>query len=137
MLLVVDDDDATAFFVQRAFGKAHIPVTIVSAVDGEAAIDYLSHNGKYQDEEKFPVPDLVLLDLNMPRVDGFEVLAWKRGQPRLENLPVVVYSSLDMPEDEERAKRLGAHSYIEKQMDLDNLSSLIAELEKYAFQQSD
>ena len=78
-LLHVEDDDNDAFFVERAFANAKIDLTIHRVADGQAAIDYLAGSGKYQDREKYPLPQIMLLDLKLPLRDGFEVLEWARG----------------------------------------------------------
>jgi CheY-like chemotaxis protein len=98
----------------KLFDKARSPVTFRFVYDGEQATDYLSGNGKYSDRSQHPFPKLVLLDLRMPRVDGFEFLEWKRKQPHLAELPVVVWSSSDLPSDMEKAAALGASDYIVK-----------------------
>jgi CheY-like chemotaxis protein len=80
--------------------------------DGERAIDYLTKN---------PCPDLLLLDLKMPKVNGFEVLQWIRDKPSLKGLPVVVISSSDLPVDKERAADLGATAFFVKRSDFEPL----------------
>lgn len=114
MILVVDDDDAYELLMPRLFDKAKSPVSFRFVFDGEQAIDYLAGNGKYSDRMQYPLPKMILLDLRMPRINGFEVLEWKRNQPHLASLPVVVWSSSHLTSDKERAAELGALEYIEK-----------------------
>jgi CheY-like chemotaxis protein len=83
------------------------------------AMDYLSGSGAYADRQKFPLPCLVLLDLNLPMRAGLEVLEWIRQQPNLKKLVVVVFSSSALSTDIDRAYELGANSYITKPMELE------------------
>jgi CheY-like chemotaxis protein len=129
MLLFVDDDEAFPLLVPRLFAKAHLTVEIHFLEDGEQAIDYLNGEGEYADRTRFPLPSTILLDLKMPRITGFEFLEWKRGQLKLKSLPVVVWSSSDLPEDREKALSLGAVAYLTKPWLLDDLAEVIGKLE--------
>jgi DNA-binding response OmpR family regulator len=113
-LLHVEDDDNDAFFVERAFANAKIDLTIQRVSDGQAAIDYLSGVGKYQNREKYPLPQIMLLDLKLPLRDGFEVLEWAREQHAFRSLPIIVLSSSAEPKDTLKASRLGATAYVVK-----------------------
>ena len=81
---------------------------------GRAAIDYLSGSGEFGDREKYPVPAVVLLDLNLPQVSGFEVLEWMRNHPDYARLPVVVFSSSTREDDRVKARELGANEFVAK-----------------------
>ncbi len=116
MILVVDDDEAYELILPRLFEKVNSSVSFRFVRDGVQAIDYLTGTGEFSDRNKYPHPKLVLLDIKMPRVDGFEVLEWKRKQPHLAALPVVVWSSSELPADIEKAIALGASDYIVKPM---------------------
>jgi CheY-like chemotaxis protein len=118
VILLVDDDDGYALLMPLAFKKAQLEVSLQCVGDGAQAIEYLRGDGKYADRRLFPFPSLVLLDLKMPRINGFEVLEWKRVEPGIKSLPVVVWSSSELPEDIEKATYLGACSYIVKSEDL-------------------
>ena len=113
---MVDDDEAFEMLLPRLIQEANSPVSFRFVYDGEEAINYLSGIGEFADREKHPFPKMVLLDLKMPKVNGFEVLEWKQKQPHLAALPVVVWSSSDLPIDKERAATLGASDYIVKPM---------------------
>ena len=113
-LLHVEDDDNDAFFVERAFASAKIDLAIQRVSDGQAAIDYLSGTGKYQDRKQYPLPQLMLLDLKLPLRDGFEVLEWARDQQEYRSLPIIVLSSSAEPKDTVKASRLGATAYVVK-----------------------
>ncbi len=114
MILVVDDDDAYELMLPQLFIKANSPVSFRFVFDGEQAMDYLSGKGKFSDRTEIPLPKMILLDLRMPKVNGFEFLEWKREQPALNHLPVVVWSSSDLEKDMEKAAALGAVDYVVK-----------------------
>lgn len=113
-VLYVEDEEDDVFFMRRAFGRAGLPQTLKAVGDGQAAIDYLAGQGRFGNRLEFPLPELVLLDLNLPMVSGFQVLKWIRSQPALRHLPVLIFSSSARIEDRLLAKELGADDYIEK-----------------------
>ena len=117
LILLVEDTADDVFFLRRALKKAQINNPLQVAVHGQEAIDYLAGNGNYGDRTKFPLPALVLLDLKLPFVDGFEVLAWLRTQPCLVTLPVVILTSSSEERDRRRAAELGANGYLVKPPD--------------------
>jgi CheY-like chemotaxis protein len=114
MILVVDDDDAYQWLLPRLFDKAKSPVSLQFVFDGNEAIDYLNGNGKFSDRAQFPLPKMILLDLKMPKVNGFEFLEWRRNQAIHGHIPVVVWSSSDLQSDKDKSAELGAVDYIEK-----------------------
>jgi CheY-like chemotaxis protein len=116
ILLYVEDDDATAFLFQTALDEEGIPVRLFRVTDGEEASAFLVRTGVY---ECAPVPDLVVLDVNLPRKSGLDVLADIRSDPHFADLPVVVFSTSVHPYDRERAVQLGANKYFTKEADLD------------------
>jgi CheY-like chemotaxis protein len=113
-ILIVDDDENDRFFIERVFKMANSPVHLRFAFDGEEAMAYLSGKGKYHDRARFPVPALILLDLKMPRVTGFDVLEWLKSREGVRRLPVVVLSSSSLQSDVNRAYELGANAYLIK-----------------------
>jgi DNA-binding response OmpR family regulator len=117
--LLVEDDAYDVLFLQTEFGKAPVNLDLHVVSDGVVARRYLEGQGEYADREKHPVPDVILVDLRLSRVDGFEFLEWLRsrspGRQRL--IPVIVPSSLGQPEDVLRAYTLGANSYVVKPVD--------------------
>src|SRR5512145_859685 len=98
-ILYVEDEENDALLMQLALGQAGLRNPLRVATDGVQAIDYLSGKGRFADREEHPLPGLVLLDLKLPRMIGFEVLAWIRQQPGYAELPVVVYTSSNSPAD--------------------------------------
>ena len=124
-ILVAEDDSNDIFLLKTAFQKAGIDVQMRFVEDGEQAIQYLKAG------QEHPVPELLLLDLKMPRVNGFEVLEWIRKQPRLKRMLTIVMTSSDEPRDINRAYDLGANSYLVKPSDLTHLISLAEHLHNY------
>jgi CheY-like chemotaxis protein len=113
-ILQIEDEENDILFLQMAAEKAGIVKPIQVARNGREAIDYLSGTGKFADRGQFPLPCVVLLDLKLPQVPGFEVLKFIRSHPRLRTLVVIVLSSSDQDADIENAYLLGANSYLVK-----------------------
>jgi CheY-like chemotaxis protein len=100
--------------------------------DGEHAVDYLNGIGKYADREKFPLPCLALLDLNLPQMSGFDVLEWVRDRHQFADLPVVVLSGTKDPTHFDKAHALGANACVIKTNDLAELHDLIVHLNYFS-----
>ncbi len=113
-VLYVEDEEFDAMFMRRAFERMGLTGSLKVVADGQQAIDYLAGNGAYADRREHPLPAVILLDLKLPVLSGFEVLGWLRQQPGLRNLPVVVFSSSDQPEDQAMASELGANDFVQK-----------------------
>jgi CheY-like chemotaxis protein len=113
-VLYVEDDENDAFFMQTAFRKEGLGHLLRTVGNGREAIDYLAGKAEYGDRERHPLPSVVLLDLNLPLISGFEVLRWLRDQPQFGDVSVVVFSSSVRDEDKVKARELGAHEYVEK-----------------------
>jgi|SRR3569833_1930768 len=124
-VLLADDDDALSILLENAIHRSGQAITLTWVADGDEAIRYLSRTREFSNEHKFPFPSVLLLDLKMPKVTGFEVLEWIRTQPRLASLPVVIWSSSGLPEDKRRAETLGAISYFVKPMESAGFLELI------------
>ena len=121
IVLLVDDSYNDSLLMRTVFERAGFVQPLRFARDGEEVMAYLSGAGAYGDREQFPLPTVVLLDLNMPRKNGFEVLEWIRQQPALRRLRVYVLSTSNRTEDIQRAYDLGANSYLVKPGNLDGL----------------
>lgn len=130
-ILLVEDEPDDIFLLQRAFGRLNLPHSLQVIEDGEAAIAYLSRQEPYADAERYPFPTLILLDLKLPRLSGFEVLAWLRQQPELRRLLVVVLTSSQETLDINRAYDLGANSYLVKPVDFSVFLEMVRSLELY------
>ena len=131
IILHVDDDPNDRLLVKNAIQMTKTGVQVVFASDGTEAIDYLSGTGVYNDRERYPLPSLVLLDLKMPRQNGFEVLSWVRSQPTLKRLPIVIFTSSKHGEDMGRAYDSGANSYLVKPVTFNELVELARGLLNY------
>jgi len=112
-ILLVDDSEDDRLLLRRSL-KRFTDVRIVGeAEDGQSAIDYLSGIGDFSDRDRFPLPDTMVLDLNMPGLNGFDVLEWLRDE-EFTGLGIIILSSSGLQVDMERAKGLGAHHYVVK-----------------------
>jgi CheY-like chemotaxis protein len=130
-ILLVEDDENDIFFLQRAFEKAQIAAPLHIVRDGQEAIDYFCGNGSFSDRIKNPLPCLTLLDLNLPRKHGFEVLQSLHGNPDFDKSPIVILTSSTSEEDMRQAYNLGANSYLLKQNDPNKLVSMAKGISAY------
>ncbi len=130
-ILLVEDDPNDVLLIKRAFEKAGLanPLQVVS--NGQEAVAYLKGEGGFADRTEYPLPILILLDLKMPRMSGFEFLQWLRGEPELKRLIVVVLTSSAQSPDVNRAYELGANSYLVKPVQFEDLLRIIKELHLY------
>lgn len=124
-ILVADDSESDFMLLRVAFQKAAFKNPLQSVCNGEEAISYLQGAGVYGDRSRYPLPAVILLDLNMPLKNGFDVLTWMRTQAALKHVSVVVLSASTRMEDVERAFDLGASSYLAKPSTLDGLTDMI------------
>lgn len=125
LILLAEDDANDAFFMRRALQKAEIECPLQVVTDGQQAVDYLSGQGQFSDREQFPLPSIILLDLKMPFLDGFEVLSWVGSQTSLKNIPVVVLTSSAEERDRRKAAELGAKAYFVKPPKPDTLKQMM------------
>ncbi|MDB6018582.1 MAG: response regulator receiver protein [Pedosphaera sp.] len=130
-ILVAEDNDDDTFFLRRALEKSGVQADLQIVADGEQAIAYLHAEGEYSNRQKFPFPCLVLLDIKMPKMNGFEVLDAIRRDHNLRRLVVVFLTSSDQVRDINLAADLAVNSYLVKAPDLDFLSQLLRRLEEY------
>ena len=114
VVLYVEDEPDDVWFMQAAFRRSGLNVPLATVSDGQQAITYLAGQPPFDDRARHPLPQLVLLDLNLPLHSGFDVLRWIRNQPALEKIAVVVFSSSGRLEDRRRAAELGATHYTQK-----------------------
>ena len=113
-ILLAEDFEADAVAVQRLLRKVGVGNPVIVVPDGGEAIAYMNNDGPFRDRQKFPLPDMLLLDLKLPTKNGFEVLEWCRTQPHLKELFIVVLSGLYELRDVNHAYLLGAHTFLAK-----------------------
>lgn len=124
-LLVIEDSSDQALLFAAAARRARAGLQVHTAVDGLEGIAYLAGIPPFENRREYPKPDLVLLDLIMPEVDGFEVLAWVLDQDPPLDVPVIVLTASPSEADMERARSLGAREVHRKPSDLDELTELV------------
>jgi CheY-like chemotaxis protein len=128
-ILVAEDDGNDVFLLRHAFDVVGLLHTIIDVPDGQLAVDYLSAKSPYSDRSQYPLPNLLLLDLKMPKMSGFEILSWLRSQPAFSKLPVVVWSSSVLEEDKNKALSLGAKEYFLKPSSAEEWVKFASELD--------
>jgi CheY-like chemotaxis protein len=131
VILVVEDREDDILLIQKAFEKAAVQNPVHFVRSGDEAVAYLSGQWKYSNRAEYPLPVLVLLDLKLLGMDGFEVLAWIRRQEGLRALPVVVLTSSMALSDVNRAYQLGANSFFVKELEFQNSVELSRLLQNY------
>jgi CheY-like chemotaxis protein len=129
-ILLAEDDENDIFLMGRAFDRAKIPNPLFVVHNGQEAIDYLSGSGNYADRAKCPLPGVMLLDLKMPWMDGFDVLAWLRTQRQFDTLPVVVLTSSKLQADIDRSRQLGVYDYRVKPHNFEDFVRLLDDVRK-------
>ena len=132
-ILYADDDEDDRMLVHDALREARLINDLRFVEDGEQLLDYLHHRGRYTDATAAPRPGLILLDLNMPRMDGREALAAIKSDPMLRRIPVVVLTTSKAEEDVLRTYDLGVNSFITKPVTFDGLVDIMRVLGKYWF----
>lgn len=132
-ILMADDDLEDCMFAQKAFAKSTIPNTINFVHDGDELIDYLKNQGKYTDLNSTIKPDMILLDLNMPRKDGREALSEIKMDPELRNILVIILTTSKQEEDIHQSYELGANSFICKPIDFNGMVKAMHTLIDYWF----
>src|SRR5882672_1502733 len=131
VILVAEDREDDIILIRRAFTRARLLNPIQVVRNGEEAVAYLKGEGKFASRTEFPLPQLLLLDLKMPRMDGFEVLRWVREQPSLRALRVVVLTSSEEIRDVNLAYELGANSFLVKPGEFERFIDLSHALSGY------
>jgi two-component system, response regulator len=133
LILMAEDDADDRLLVREAFNECKSGGNVRFVADGEELVDYLLHRGKYSKVSESPRPDLILLDLNMPRKDGREVLKEIRAHSELRRVPVVVFTTSRADTDIARVYELGANSFIAKPAGFDALVATVTQLMGYWF----
>src|SRR5947208_180937 len=130
-VLLVEDDLNDIFLVKRAFKMAQLETPLQVVTDGWEATHYLSGQGKYADRDTHPLPKLIVMDIKMPRMTGFEVLEWIKHDGFLRRIPVIIVSSSDRAQDIDRAYELGANAYMVKPVSFQAVERLFETITHY------
>jgi two-component system response regulator len=131
VILLVEDSDDDAELTLRALRRNQVANEVVRLADGVEALEYLEANGRFAGRDRLDVPDLVLLDIKLPRVNGLEVLRSMRADSANGAIPVVVLSSSVEQRDLETAYALGANSYVQKPVDFDRFVDAVGQIGSY------
>lgn len=127
-MLLVEDDDDHAYLINRNLKSNHVINTIDRVADGEEAIEYLFKRGAHHKSTR---PDIILLDLKLPKVDGHEVLKTIKDDPQLKQIPVVVLTTSASESDRAKAYKQNANSYVVKPLDANGFQTMIKDLSLY------
>ena len=130
-VLLVEDSPTDVAITQRAMAKSDIPLRLHVVRDGEEALDFLYHRGVYAGRDDVPRPGLILLDLNLPKVSGHEVLRIAKQDDGLKAIPVIVFTTSEREEDIDEAYRLGSNSYFSKPTEFQAYRKLIGLVQQY------
>lgn len=130
-VLLVEDEPADAHLIKMSFKENQVPCTLHHVYDGIEAMAFLQRQGEAYSNA--PRPDLILLDLNMPRMNGREFLAKIKSESTLNNIPVIVLTTSDVERDVVSTYHLGASSYITKPMDIEQFIEVVRQIESYWF----
>jgi len=130
-ILLVEDNRMDVELTLDAFREARLMNTVHVASNGPAALDYLFGRGQFTDREAYPLPDLILLDLKLPGIDGFEVLRQIKSAPILKRLPVVILTSSKEEGDRALSYDIGANSYLVKPVSFDGFLGVVRQIEGY------
>lgn len=130
-ILLVEDNESDVKITTRAFLQAELHTALFIVSDGQECLDFIRHEGSYQDPAQYPRPDLILLDINMPRVDGFGVLKVLKADERFKAIPVIMLSASKNDADVRKSYQLGANSFIQKPVDYEKFTRVIEGFNNY------
>jgi two-component system, response regulator len=135
-ILLAEDDPDDRYLISEALDESQVGVELFIVDDGEALLEYLNRQGKFADTEQWPLPRLILLDLNMPRLDGREALKAIKESPEFRRIPVVVLTTSNAEEDIHRTYDLGISGYITKPVSFSGLLDVMKAIGWYWLQVS-
>jgi CheY-like chemotaxis protein len=127
-ILVVDDDAGDVLMIEEALASSGIDKTIDVVSDGQQAMEFLRREGQYSDAAR---PDMILLDLNMPRMDGRQVLTQVKNDPKLRTIPIVVLTTSNADSDILSSYLLQANAYVTKPIDLDEFNDVVRSIDRF------
>lgn len=136
VVLIAEDDLGDQILIREALQSSQIPKLLQMVCDGEEALEYLYHSGRYAASDQAPRPDLILLDLNMPRLSGKELLARLKADENFRTIPVVAFTTSGRDEDITQCYAMGVNSYVQKPTDFDRFQAVLRQLEQYWLQVS-
>ena len=128
-ILAAEDEASDRMILELGFQRAKVPHPLVIVRDGQEAVDYLRGKDRYADRLAHPLPGLIVLDLKMPRMNGFDVLVWLAKHPEFNQIPVVMLSSSGDELDMKKARQLGAREYFVKPHRLDELIKIAHQMQ--------
>ena len=129
-VLIVEDNEGDVRLIKEAFKDSRMLDKFSVVYDGEQALDYLHRRGDFESSSR---PDLILLDLNLPKMNGFDVLTEIKATPRLRQIPVVIFSSSTSDKDILRSYELKANSYVTKPSDYEDFLNVVRTIEEFWF----
>ncbi|MDR3613304.1 MAG: response regulator [Candidatus Obscuribacterales bacterium] len=132
-VLLVEDNVADSTLILEVFENEKIMADVTVVRDGVEAIEFLKKQGVYVDRSEDKTPDMVILDLNLPRMDGRELLRQIKNDPTLETIPVVILTTSAAEEDVNSTYKLGANCYVTKPLDLDHFVDIVKAIDKFWF----
>jgi CheY-like chemotaxis protein len=124
-ILIAEDDSNDVVILKKALERAGIKYPIHVVPDGQEAVEYLRGAGQYSDRTKFPFPNVVFLDLKMPRMTGFDVLEWSKNNPQCAVIPVIILTASKQEEDIKKAYEMGANAYLVKPSQIGDLQNMV------------
>lgn len=130
-ILLVEDNLQDIEIARRAFAKGRVRNELIVIRDGQEALDYLYHRGKFQDPATSPRPGMILLDLNLPKVGGMEVLQQMKHDEHLKAIPVIVMTVSQREEDIVKSYNLGVNTYIQKPVEFENFMKVVNAIQEY------
>lgn len=130
-ILVAEDDEDDKLLILKAFERTLPKEKVTCVDDGEALLKYLKHTAPYDDAAKYPKPDIILLDLNMPRKDGIAALAEIKSCDNLKSIPVIIFTTSKSIDDIKITYKMGSSSYITKPGSFEELVKITEEIENY------
>jgi two-component system, response regulator len=127
-ILLIDDDGADAAFFDIAVDKTRLNIKLRTLTSGQQAIDYLEGKGEFADRVLHPLPDAIVLDLRMPKVNGFDFLTWRKSSPLISRIPAVVFTGVKSFDEVKQVMELGATGHIVKPVDFDEWEKVVKEI---------
>jgi CheY-like chemotaxis protein len=131
-ILLVDDDEIDLRLFARVVEKSGLAIRLRTLTEGKQAIDYLEAKGRYSDRLLYPLPDVVVLDLRMPQVNGFDFLAWRKASVLFSTIPVIVFSGSKDQNEIRRVFELGANKHIVKPHQFQGWQEVVREIWSFA-----